>query len=131
MRPYSVDLRERIVQAVNGGASVRSVAQRFAVSAPTVSRYVALHRKEVSLQPRTAPGAKKRLSPDQLTALENALQDQPVWGGPKPDATLPERRLWLEREQGVCVSVSTENAKHLSGVHRALVGLGYTYKKRR
>ena len=116
MRPYSVDLRERIVQAVVEGASVRSVAQRFAVSAPTVSRYVAKHRNEATLQPKTAPGAKKRLSPDQLTALENALQNQ-------PDATLQERRLWLEKEHGVCVSVAT--------VHRILVQQGYTYKKRR
>jgi transposase len=114
MRPYSVDLRERIVQAVHDGACVRSVAQRFAVSAPTVSRYVAKYRNEASLQPKTAPGAKKRLSPDHLAALENAVQST-------PDATLPERRLWLEKEQGLCVSVST--------VHRALVELRYRYKK--
>jgi transposase len=116
MRPYSVDLRERIVQAVVEGASVRSVAQRFAVSAPTVSRYVAKQKREATLQPKTPPGAKKRLSPDQLTALENALQDQ-------PDATLVERCLWLEKEHGVSISVAT--------VHRVLVDLGYTYKKRR
>ena len=114
MRPYSVDLRERIVQAVHDGASVRSVTQRFAVSTPTVSRYVAKHRHEATLQPKTAPGAKKRLSPDHLAALENAVQST-------PDATLPERRLWLEKDHAVSVSVST--------FHRALLGLGHTYKK--
>ena len=41
MKPYSVDLREKIVSAIEkGGSSVRKVAQRFGVSKNFVQRLI-------------------------------------------------------------------------------------------
>ena len=48
MRAYSVDLRERIVTAVQNGQTRQSVAQRFAVSPMTVRRYVNQHQNNGS-----------------------------------------------------------------------------------
>ena len=37
-KPYSMDLRERVVSAVEGGISVRQAAKRFAIGIPSTGR---------------------------------------------------------------------------------------------
>src|SRR4051812_3414494 len=49
MRAYSMDLRERIVAAVDAGASQSQAAGRFGVSLRTVERYLARRRVTGSL----------------------------------------------------------------------------------
>ena len=51
-RPYSTDLRERVVQAHLAGEPIRSVAARFGVSVSSVPKWVARYRETGS----TAPG---------------------------------------------------------------------------
>lgn len=53
-RPYSDDLRERVIAAVAGGCSRRAAAARFAVSASSAIRWVELHEAtgRVSRRPR-------------------------------------------------------------------------------
>ena len=51
-RPYSTDLRERVVQAHLAGEPIRSVAARFSVSVSSVPKWVARYRETGS----TAPG---------------------------------------------------------------------------
>jgi transposase len=47
MKPYSIDLRERVVSAIEkGDSSFRKVAQRFAVSKNCVERWVIQKRIE-------------------------------------------------------------------------------------
>ena len=43
-RPYSQDLRVRLIGAVEAGASARSAARLFGVSASTAVKWVALWR---------------------------------------------------------------------------------------
>lgn len=114
MRAYSLDLRERIVTAVEQGNSLRTVAQRFAVSAATVSRYV--HRKHhQTLPPKPQPGAKPRLTPTVIQALLQNVEQQ-------PDQTITELHHWLQQEHpDVPISRAT--------VHRALRKAGFTHKK--
>jgi transposase len=40
MRAYSIDLRERVVAAVDGGMSHAEVATTFQVSEPTIRRWL-------------------------------------------------------------------------------------------
>jgi len=82
-RPYSDDLRERVVTAVAGGCSRRAAAERFAVIASSAIRWVELHEEtgNVSRRPR---GGKSRspLEPHACWLLE--LVDR------EPDLTLAE-----------------------------------------
>src|SRR5436305_10023004 len=49
MRAYSMDLRERIVAAVDAGLPQRQAAERFKVSLRTVERYLSRRRRRGSL----------------------------------------------------------------------------------
>ena len=52
MKPYSMDLREKIVSAVEqGDSSIRKVAKRFSVSKNTVQRLVTLKRTQGHVAP--------------------------------------------------------------------------------
>jgi transposase len=117
MRAYSVDLRERIVAATEQGGSLRSIAQRFRVSAATVCRYTRQKRLRQTLAPKPSPGSKPHLGSATTAALVARVQE-------KPDRTVSELHAWLtEHYPDVPVSRAT--------VHRALVRAGLTYKKRR
>ena len=66
MRAYSMDLRERIVAAVDAGMTQPAAAARFAVALTTVERYLARRRATGSVAPieqrhRPAPEKKQRL----------------------------------------------------------------------
>ena len=57
MNPYSLDLRERVVSAVETGeSSYRKAAQRFAVSKACVERWVKQKRVEGHVMPRKQGG---------------------------------------------------------------------------
>ncbi|GAA0307884.1 hypothetical protein GCM10008966_30480 [Rhodovulum strictum] len=51
VKALSVDLRARVLKAVAEGASHRAVAERFGVSAASVSRWRALARSKGELRP--------------------------------------------------------------------------------
>jgi transposase len=90
MRPYSTDLRERIVAAVERGEhSIRQIVQLFAVSLSFVVRLLQRYRRTGSLQPAPHSGG-PRLKFD-VPTVERLLQL--VRG--QPDATLAELRARL------------------------------------
>lgn len=101
MKPLSMDLRERIVNAVaKGDSSIRKIAQRFAVSKNTVERLIKQKRTQGHLVPRKQGGT--MVSPvmqykDQLLAIYEQ----------HPDATLAEYCELLFDETGLWVSQST------------------------
>jgi len=116
MRAYSIDLRERVVAAVlNGGQTQRAVAERFAVSADTVRRYVRQHRaRGGDLAPRSAPGAARRVPDALLPEVERHV-------GEHPGTTIKQVRTWLKDAHGLAVSTAT--------AHRMLGRLSVTWKK--
>lgn len=82
-RPYSDDLRARVVAAVAGGCSRRAAAERFAVSAPSAVRWVALHDETGSVSARRRGGkSRSPLEPHASWLLELIAQE--------PDLTLAE-----------------------------------------
>ena len=101
MRAYSVDLRERVVAAVDGGISQEQAAATFGVSVNTVSRYLARRRDTGSLAPAVQrhgpkPEKKRRLHAWLPTRLQVAA-----------DATLAEHAAAFTAEHGVVVSLAT------------------------
>lgn len=116
-KPYSVDLRKRLVGYVEQGHSARAAAQVFGVSASSGVRFAAAHRDHGSVAPKPqgrAPGTAGKLAGHMDFLLERVKSE--------PDSTLQELADALKEARGVEV--------HLSSIHRALIRAGYTYKKR-
>jgi transposase len=100
MKPYSLDLREKIVSAIeNGESSFRKTAQRFSVSKSYVQKLVAQKRTEGHVVPRKQGGSVSAAMKHK-TQLLSILEKQ-------PDATLAEYCERLFDETGLWVSRST------------------------
>ena len=61
MSGYSVDLRRRIVSAVESGVSKAQAARTFSVSLSSVKRYVEKAHRGESLTPKKRPGSAPKL----------------------------------------------------------------------
>jgi putative transposase len=93
VRPYSTDLRERLVAAVEAGESRRSAARRFGVSASVAVKWVQRVRQTGSVAPDKVGGRRR-------PALENEREWVLARIAEKPDLTL--RALAAElSERGV------------------------------
>jgi transposase len=116
-KPYSVDLRERIVGYVEQGHSARAAADVFGVSASSAVRFAAAQRDRGSVAPKPqgrAPGTAGKLAAHMDFLLERVKSE--------PDITLQELADALSEARGVEVQ--------LSSIHRALIRAKYSYKKR-
>jgi transposase len=116
MNAYSEDLRRKIVEAVERGMPKIEAARAFGVGISSVKRYVATYREGRSLSPKKRPGSKPKLDEGARKLLEANLEEH-------PEATLPQRREFLQQVCGVSVSDST--------VSRMLRRMGWTRKKDR
>lgn len=56
MKAYSLDLRQRVVRAVEKGLPRTTIAQVFGVSLATIKRYLKLRRETGHLSPKAIPG---------------------------------------------------------------------------
>src|SRR3954465_15059721 len=85
MRPYSQDLRQRIIDTVGRDeGTVLQIAQRFLVSVSFVTRLLQLHRSSGSVDPRPHGGG----NPAVLTAED--FEHLREFIRKRPDATLQE-----------------------------------------
>jgi transposase len=116
MKAYSVDLRERVVEAVGSGTPREEVAEAFRVSVPTIERYLRLKRRTGKLDPKRIPGRPSRKG----RALDAGLLLQLE---AHPDATLEEHCAMWEGRHEVRVSTAT--------MSRAIARLGWPLKKSR
>jgi len=110
MKPYSMDLRQRVLADSDAGLPTKAVADKYRVSTAWVRRLKQRRREDGSIAPRTAtPGPAPALAAhhDRLRALAREA----------PGLTAGEYRARL----GVRVAVVT--------VWRALRRLGLTFKK--
>jgi transposase len=114
MRAYSLDLRERIVRAVDEGRSQREAARLFGVGVSTVKRYLQQRARTGNLGRRPLLGPRPKIGPEQEAAWRARLQETPA-------ATLAELRAWWAQQQGQLLSVPT--------VWHTLRRLGLTRKK--
>jgi transposase len=113
MKPYSEDLRLKIVQAVRDGMSKSAAARLFGVSLSSVKRYARMARRVASLAPRKGGGRPPKTEEIAEKLLEEDVKERPT-------ATVSERRRFLERTTGKSLSDST--------VKRLLKRLGYSQK---
>src|SRR5438270_747051 len=113
MKPYSEDLRTRIIAAIDQcEGSLREIARRFRVSLTFIERLLRHRRKTGSIRPKPHGGGR-------LPALDDHQRDRLLELVRKqPDATLEELRHVLD------VDCS------LAAICRALKKLGITRKKK-
>ena len=112
-RPYSLDLRERVVAAVMAGESCRAVAASFRVSVAAVEKWSQRFRATGSAAARPMGGYRPRTLEDESDWLLARLAEQ-------PDITL--RALVVELgERGVVTSYGS--------VWRTVRRTGFSFKK--
>ena len=112
---HSMDLRQRIIRAVQAGASARQAARRFQVSPASAIKLVARWRRTGSYAPGQIGGQKKRRLADHQDWLREVIART-------PDITLAELQAQLAA-QGIAISQTA--------IHTTLRALGYRYKKKR
>src|SRR5918995_7008511 len=118
MKPYSKDLRLRVLSAVDAGTPREEVAKTFSVSMPTIKRWLRRRKETGDVEPQPIPGRPSRKRAMLKEWLSKHLKAN-------DDLTLDEHRQAFEEEFGEEVSTST--------IGRAIVGLpqgGWPLKKR-
>ena len=101
MRAYSMDLRERVVAAVDRGMTQELAAVTFGVSVNTVARYLTRRRNTGSLAPTAYRHGPR---PEKMARLQAWL---PARLQQAADATLAEHATAFTAEHGVVVSLAT------------------------
>ena len=114
--PISLDLRERIVRAVEGGSSIREAARRFEVSASAAIKLVRRVRETGSAAPSQIGGHRSRALAGHEAELVRLVEAT-------PDIPLAELQVEIERRFGLSPALST--------LHRTLRSLGLRHKKSR
>ena len=112
--PISVDLRLRIVRAVERGSSIREAARRFAVSPSAAIKLMQRVRATGSAAPARYGGQRRPL-------LEPHEADLRRLVAATPDITLAELQSELQRRVGITAGRST--------LHNTLRRLGLRHKK--
>jgi transposase len=110
MKPYSMDLRQRVLADCDAGMSTSQVAAKFTVSTAWVRRLLQRRRQTGEVQPRQG----RHGPPPSWLAYAQSLRDAV---GQQPDATLAELRDRL----GLTCALST--------LWRATAALGLSLKK--
>ena len=113
-RPYSMDLRERMVHAVEAGASRRATAARFGVSPSCVIKLVQRWRRAGTLAPEPGRGGRRAKLADHAERVEALL-------AAAPDSTLAELQAGLAADD---IQVSP------AAISRFLKACAVTRKKR-
>src|ERR687897_3909644 len=72
-RPYSVDLRERMVRAVEAGASRRATAAKFEVSPSCVVKLLQRWRRRGTLAPEPVRGGRRAKLADHAERVQALL----------------------------------------------------------
>jgi len=113
--PYSLDLRERVVEAVEEGSSARGAADEFSVSASTAIKWMARLRLTGSVAPTPRPKSNKSKVNDHQAWLLALVKIE-------PDLTLEEIAARLLSQCSVKAS--------LSAIWRFYERHGVSYKKK-
>jgi transposase len=104
--PYSLDLREKVINFIMAGNTQTEAAKVFSLNLSTVNRWYLRHRKEGHCHPRKRLGAKSKIDKESLK----------LYITQNPNATLQE----ISKEYGVS----------LWGIYYWIKRLGFSYKKK-
>lgn len=107
-KAYSGDLRERVIEAVETGASRREAADRFEVSVSSAVKWLQRWRDRKSAAPKPRGGS--------ISPLEECASGILALVAEQPDLTLVEtvaalrkRRIKTSRSSALAISRSTQH----------------------
>ncbi len=101
MKTYSLDLRQRLVDAVDDGIDTyREIAEQFGVHESYIYKLLRQRRNLGHIAPLPHGGAPLKLHDKALNTLTELVEQE-------PDLTLDELRLQLRKKIKINVSVST------------------------
>ena len=112
-KPYSEDLRERVIEAIEAGHSQSAVAELLKIGQRTVVRYVGLWRSTGQIAPKKFGGHKKHKLAEHADKVKALIKAE-------PDRTLAELQSELAEAK---IKVSK------SALDRFLRASKITYKK--
>jgi transposase len=111
MKPYSIDLRERVLKDCVAGLGTKAVAQKYSVSQSWVRRLKQRNRRDGRIEPKSSRNHRV----PQLDAYADRIRDLIA---ATPDMTLAE----LKKTLGVTVALAT--------LWAAVAKLGLTVRKK-
>jgi transposase len=111
MKPYSIDLRERVLKDCVAGLGTKAVAQKYSVSQSWVRRLKQRNRRDGRIEPKSSRNHRV----PQLDAYADRIRDLIA---ATPDMTLAE----LKKTLGVTVA--------LTNLWAAVAKLGLTVRKK-
>jgi len=116
MKEYSLDLRQRILDAVETGVGTkRDIAKLFGVHESFIYKLLRQQRERGHIAPLPhGGGAEAKLTEDHLLKLTDLV-------AATPDATLDELRQQMQKKARLSVSLAT--------IWRGLEALGWSRKK--
>lgn len=112
---YSLDLRKRVLAAIERGMDVKEAASTFQVGRSTILRWRAQQRATGTVAARTSPGRTRLIDVSAEADLRAQLEQQ-------PDATLAEHVAEWTASEHPPLSLAT--------MARAIARVGWTRKKR-
>jgi transposase len=113
-KPYSVDLRARVVEEIKHGATLEEAADRYGVSLSSVVRFLRLDRETGSVSPAQFGGYKRHVLAAHEELVRRLVAQQ-------PDITLSELQVRLAKAK---VKVAQ------SSIFRFLRHVKMTFKKK-
>ncbi len=114
MKALSLDLRQRIADALEGGQTQTSIAERFAVCLSSVERMARKRREGQGLEPSVRPGKKPLVERGQHEAFAQLAASRTDW-------TLQTLAQAWQEQGGKALSQATTS--------RTLRRTGFSYKK--
>ena len=91
-KPYSEDLRRRVVEAIDNGATIPDAAEQCGVSISSVVRFLRLHRDTGSVNAAQFGGYKEYVLAPHEELVRSLIQEQ-------PDITLAELEARLAKKK--------------------------------
>ena len=113
-KPYSEDLRRRVVETIDGGGTIPDAAEQCGVSISSVVRFLKLYRDTGSISAAKFGGYKEFVLAAHEEVVRNLIAEQ-------PDITLAELKIRLAKKK---VSVGK------SAISRFLIHLKLRFKKK-
>ncbi len=97
-RAFSMDLRERVVDRHEAGASIRAVASQFGVAPSTVSKWTRLRRQTGSVRPAKVGGYRRRLLEPHRELIHALVTESPNRPVRELQAELAARGIRVSQE---------------------------------
>ena len=114
VKALSLDLRQRVADALESGQTQTSIAQRFAVSRSSLERIARKRREGQGLEPGLPPGKKPLVEPEQHEAFAQLAASRTDW-------TLQTLAQAWQEQGGKALSLATTS--------RTLHRNGFSFKK--